>query len=92
MLKYAFALIPIFIGIGFWLKDGARLSFWANHIEVRDEIPVIEGMPELGTLTKVTWIDQFVCGVETPLISLLVSFLILFFQIYFKRSLKNYNT
>ena len=44
-----------------------RMAFWATSIAIQEEIPVVEGMPELGTQTKITWLDQFVCGIETPI-------------------------
>ncbi len=68
--------------------DGSRLSFWATSIEIREEIPVVDGMPELGTQVKVTWVDKFVSGIETPLIGMFLSLFLFLFHIYRKRSLK----
>jgi len=59
------------------VKDGARVAFWLTSIEERKEVPIVEGMPELGTQTQVTWKEQFVSGIETPLIGVLVSLIIL---------------
>lgn len=87
MSKFLLILSPFFLAVGYWLVDGARFSFWATKIEIREEIPVIDNMPELGTQIKVTWIDQFVCGIETPLIGLLLSVVTLIFKIFLKRSL-----
>ncbi len=87
MSKFLLILSPFFLAVGYWLVDGARFSFWATKIEIREQIPVIDNMPELGTQIKVTWIDQFVCGIETPLIGLLLSVVALILKIFLKRSL-----
>lgn len=87
MSKFLLIFSPFFLAVGYWLVDGARFSFWATKIEIREEIPVIDNMPELGTQIKVTWIDQFVCGIETPLIGLLLSVVALILKIFLKRSL-----
>ena len=42
-------------------------------VESEIEIPIVEGMPELGTQTKMVWEDRFVSGIETPLIGLATS-------------------
>ena len=56
------------------MKDGARVAFWLTSIEERKEVPIVEGMPELGTQTQVTWKEeQFVSGIETPLIGTLLA-------------------
>jgi len=57
--------------------DGARVAFWLTSVEEKKEIPIVEGMPELGTQTQIVWKDQFVSGIETPLIGLIIT-LILF--------------
>ena len=57
------------------MKDGARVAFWLTSIEERKEVPIVEGMPELGTQTQVTWKEQFVSGIETPLFGLVGSLL-----------------
>jgi len=66
-------LLPLLIGLGVWVKDGARVAFWLTSIEERKEVPIVEGMPELGTQTQVTWKEQFVSGIETPLIGTLLA-------------------
>ena len=71
------SLLPLLIGIGIWFMDGARVAFWLTSVEEKKEIPIVEGMPELGTQTQIVWKDQFVSGIETPLIGLIIT-LILF--------------
>jgi hypothetical protein len=61
------------IGLGVWVKDGARVAFWLTSIEERKEVPIVEGMPDLGTQTQVTWKEQFVSGIETPILGLVTS-------------------
>ena len=51
-------------------------------------MPIVEGMPELGTQTQVTWKEQFVSGIETPLIGTLlaiIAFLITRWRINLKQ-------
>jgi hypothetical protein len=67
------SLIPLLIGIGVWLKDGARVAFWLTSVEEKKEIPIVDGMPELGTQTQIIWKEQFVSGVESPLLGLFVT-------------------
>ncbi len=55
------------------MKDGARVAFWLTSIEERKEVPIVEGMPDLGTQTQVTWKEQFVSGIETPILGLVAS-------------------
>ena len=65
-----------------------RLGFWLTSVEEKKEIPIINGMPELGTQTQIVWQDKFVSGVETPLIGLLLSIsLVVFFYIRKQRML-----
>ena len=65
-----------------------RLGFWLTSVEEKKEIPIIDGMPELGTQTQIVWKDKFVSGVETPLIGLLLSIsLVVFFYIRKQRML-----
>ena len=72
-------LLPLLIGTVVWLKDGARIAFWLTSVEEKKEIPIIDGMPELGTQTQIIWKEQFVSGVESPLLGLFVSSSILTF-------------
>jgi hypothetical protein len=92
VIQNLITLLPFCTTLIFWILDGARLSFWATSIAVQEEVPVVEGMPELGTQTKVTWVDQFICGIETPAIGFLVTACLLFIRIYRKRSLKKITT
>lgn len=81
-------LIPFVVCLGIWVKDGVRLGFWLTSVEEKKEIPIIDGMPELGTQTQIVWQDKFVSGVETPLIGLLLSIsLVVFFYIRKQRML-----
>jgi hypothetical protein len=85
------ALIPFLLSFIYWISDGARLSFWATSIAIQEEVPVVEGMPELGMQIKVTWLDQFICGIETPIIGFCLSAIFLFVMFYRKRSLKKFS-
>jgi hypothetical protein len=67
------SLVPLIIGIGIWLQDGARIAFWLTSVEEKKEIPIVDGMPELGTQTQIIWKEQFVSGVESPLLGLFVT-------------------
>ena len=89
MLRFFFTGIPFFLGTALWLADGARFSFWATSVEIREEVPIIEGMPELGNQTKVSWREELICGLETPILGFLLSGLFFLFTILKKRSLKN---
>ena len=60
------------------MKDDARVAFWLTSIEERKEVPIVEGMPELGTQTQVIWHEQFVSGLETPLLGILLSIVLYF--------------
>jgi hypothetical protein len=87
MLK-GFLFSPLLISLIYWMYSGCRLSLWASQVEIKEEIDIVEGMPELGTQTKVEWRKQFVPGIETPLTGFFLTtgtFLIL----SVKRSLKN---
>ena len=68
------------------MKDGARVAFWLTSIEERKEVPIVEGMPELGTQTQITWKEQFVSGIETPIFGLVVSLAV--FAVFYLRKLK----
>ena len=70
------------------MKDGARVAFWLTSIEERKEVPIIEGMPEVGTQTQVTWKEQFVSGIETPILGLVTS-LGVFTVFYLRKSKKS---
>ena len=80
---------PLVFTVGYWVLDGSRFSLWANMVEIREEIPVVEGMPELGTQTKVTWKEELVCGIETPVFGLVLSLVLFIILLCKKRGLKN---
>ena len=84
------SLLPLLIGTGIWLKDGSRFGFWLTSVEEKTEIPVVEGMPELGTQTQIKWKEQFVSGVETPLIG--AFFTLIFFLQTYRKAKKNRTT
>ena len=88
MVRCFIISLPLSIAIFFWVKDGPRLSFWATSEEIHQEVPVVEGMPELGTQTQVIWKDRFICGIETPILGLALSSLLTLGSFYQKRSLK----
>jgi hypothetical protein len=89
MLRFFFTGIPFLLGTSLWLADGARFRFWATSVEIREEVPIIEGMPELGTQTKVSWREELIFGLETPILGFSLSVFFFLFAIYTKRSLKN---
>ena len=88
MVRCFIISLPLSIAIFLWVKDGSRLSFWATSEEIHQEVPVVEGMPELGTQTQVIWKDRFICGIETPILGLALSSLLTLGSFYQKRSLK----
>ena len=76
------ALTVLLACLIFWYSDGMRLGFWRTSTQLIVEVPVIVGMPELGTQQKVTWEKGFVSGIETPIVGLffsssLISYLLL---------------
>ena len=86
MLK-GFIFAPFLICLLYWGYSGGRLSLWASQVQIKEEIPIVEGMPELGTQTKIWWRKQFVPGIETPLVGFFLTSGI-FLIISTKRSLK----
>ena len=86
MLK-GFIFAPFLICLLYWGYSGGRLSLWASQVQIKEEIPIVEGMPELGTQTKIGWRKQFVPGIETPLAGFFLTSGI-FLIISTKRSLK----
>jgi len=67
------SLVILCFGAGLWWYDGAQPGLWKTSVENRFEIPIIEGMPELGTQEKMVWEDRFVAGIETPILSLILA-------------------
>ena len=81
-----FSLLPLALGIYIWGRDGWEIAFWQTSVANRIEIPIVEGMPELGTQTQVIWEERFISGIETPLVGLVASVLLfLFFYIKLRR-------
>jgi len=67
------SLAILCFGVGLWWYHGAQPGLWKTSVENRFEIPIIEGMPELGTQEKMVWEDRFVAGIETPILSLVLA-------------------
>ena len=67
------SLAILCFGVGLWWYHGAQPGLWKTSVENRFEIPIIEGMPELGTQEKIVWEDRFVAGIETPILSLVLA-------------------
>ena len=84
--KVIFCLLPLTLSLWVWVQDGYRFAFWVTSVEEKKEVPIVDGMPELGTQTQVIWEERFVSGIETPLVGLAASVLLLvFFYIKLKR-------
>ena len=80
------SFLPLALSTYIWGRNGWKIAFWQTSIAKRIEIPIVEGMPELGTQTQVIWEDRFISGVETPLVGLVASVLLfLFFYIKLRR-------
>jgi hypothetical protein len=82
--KVIFCLLPLSLSLWLWVKDGYRFAFWVTSVEEKKEVPIVDGMPELGTQTQIIWTDQFVSGIESPIIGLFFS-LALFATVHFSR-------
>ena len=67
------SLAILCFGAGLWWYHGAQPGLWKTSVENRVEIPIIEGMPELGTQEQIVWEDRFVAGIETPILSLVLA-------------------
>lgn len=67
------SLVILCFGAGLWWYHGAQPGLWKTSVENRVEIPIIEGMPELGTQEQIVWEDRFVAGIETPILSLVLA-------------------
>ena len=67
------SLVILCFGVGLWWYHGAQPGLWKTSVENRFEIPIIEGMPELGTQEKIVWEDRFLAGIETPILSLVLA-------------------
>lgn len=75
--------------LALWWSHGSNIGFWKTSVEQIVEFPIIEGMPELGTQRQIIWNDQFVSGVETPLIGFGACLCLFIFSIFIKRRLNN---
>ena len=73
------SFLPLALGTYIWGRDGWKIAFWQTSVAKRIEIPIVEGMPELGTQTQVIWEERFVSGIEMPLVGLAASVLLFFF-------------
>ena len=83
---YLISFSPLVFSAFIWKWHGAHFGFWKTSVEEKIEVPIVDGMPELGTQTQINWEDRFVSGIETPLIGLVVTILLfLFFYIRSKR-------
>ena len=80
--KVIFCLLPLTLSLWVWVQDGYRFAFWVTSVEEKKEVPIVDGMPELGTQTKNIWKDQFVSGIERPIIGFIFS-LVIFAIVYF---------
>ena len=80
------SLIPFLIALCVWGKDGARIGLWLTSVEDKKEIPIVDGMPELGTQTQIIWKEQFVSGIETPIFGLVGSLGV--FTVFYLRKFK----
>ena len=67
------SLVVLCFGVGLWWYHGLQPGLWKTSVENRVEIPIIEGMPELGTQEQIVWEDGFVAGIETPILSLVLA-------------------
>jgi hypothetical protein len=51
-----------------WREHGSRKGFWETSVQTTREIPIVEGMPELGFQQQVIWEEKLVLGIETPIV------------------------
>ncbi|MBT3638162.1 MAG: hypothetical protein HN531_14595 [Opitutae bacterium] len=51
-----------------WHEHGARTGLWETSVQTTREIPIVEGMPELGFQQQVIWEEKLVLGIETPIV------------------------
>ena len=83
------ALASLFGSLSLWYSHGARMGLWKTSIETIKEVPIVEGMPELGVQQKITWTDEFVSGLETPIAGFVAFLLLFILSKILKRRLKN---
>jgi len=51
-----------------WREHGSRKGFWETSVQTTREIPIVEGMPELGFQQQIIWEEKLVLGIETPIV------------------------
>ena len=73
------SFIPSIISFFIWKRDGMRVAFWKTSVERKIEVPIIDGMPELGTQTQIIWDERFVSGIETPVGGVVATLILLLF-------------
>ena len=73
------SFIPSIISFFIWNRDGMRVAFWKTSVERKIEVPIIEGMAELGTQTQIIWDERFVSGIETPVGGVVATLILLLF-------------
>lgn len=61
------AFVSLSASIFIWYEHGARTGLWETSVKTTREIPIIDGMPELGFQQQVTWEEKLVLGIETPI-------------------------
>ena len=66
------ALAGLSSAIIIWSQHGARYGFWETSVQTTREIPIIEGMPELGSQQQVFWEDKLVLGIETLIAGIII--------------------
>ncbi|MEC8866212.1 MAG: hypothetical protein VXX20_06945, partial [Verrucomicrobiota bacterium] len=82
---WSLSFAPLLYSLALWYADGSRLGFWRTSTSSVREVPVIEGMPELGMQQLVTWEQGFVSGIETPAIGLILSGSLISYLLFRKR-------
>ena len=87
----ALAVVILFAGFGLWFSHGAEVGFWKTSVGKRIEVPIVTGMPELGTQETIEWEDRFVSGIETPLLSLVLALCLWGLSLLFLRPKPNPN-
>jgi hypothetical protein len=55
-----------------WREHGSRKGFWETSVQTTREIPIVEGMPELGFQQQIIWEEKLVLGIETPIVGIIL--------------------
>ena len=66
------AIVCLSASIFMWYEHGARPGLWETSVKTTREIPIVDGMPELGFQQQVTWEEKLVLGIETPIVGILL--------------------